>query len=182
MRQNLTMKVHILFSRSTFLRWQTFAHRGSDQCASFPWQAVGWISCYKWKANSLLEELWMSSVSWKTHVGRSHVTRKAEWLFNVTFASPRAHWVPTAENSYLYTDSLVPGQGGSDLPLNWKSGARGRYCCFGSSTFISGIRFPGICCSWVPITKWRRNVTPIGCSQQACKSLSPLSASKHIKE
>lgn len=46
------------------------------------------------------------------------MTLKAAWLFNVTFASNQAHWVPMTESSYLYTDSLVPGQGGSDLPLN----------------------------------------------------------------
>lgn len=66
----------------------------------------------------------------------------------------------TAENSHLYTDSLVPGRGVSDLPLNWKAEALDGYCCFSSSTFISGITFPGICCSWIPITKYHRRSHP----------------------
>lgn len=115
------------------------------------------------------------------HVSRSHVTLKAAWLFNVTFASNQAHWVPMTESSYLYTDSLVPGQGGSDLPLNWKSEALDRYCHFSSSTFISEIRFPGICCSWVPIMKWHRKVAHIRCSQHACKSLSRLQSTLKSK-
>lgn len=48
--------------------------------------------------------------------------------------------------------------------------------------FISGIRFPGIYCSLVPIRKWCRKVTHVRCSQEACKPLSALLASKHIED
>jgi len=85
-------------------------------------------------------------------------------------------------SSYLYTDSPVPGQGGSDLPLNWKSEALASCCCFSSSTFISGIGLPGIGCSRVPTMKWHREVTHARCPQQACESRSPLAALKRAEE